>query len=208
MNADRLFATVALLGFVVSSTSCSQNQPENKPPVKILEESQIHKVQPKAELFEIDGIKAPADASSLATYAKELSGKVKTRSLLAGTPVSYTDIIQYGWIACQADWDVTCEGDYGFNAPPGYQVCKMLYTITSQNNSQSVTITPTGWYENDSEHPARFRGYALHLFAGGDHNPLTQKGSNIRIDNVGIRVIDASQNNFARYATGCDMPAH
>lgn len=208
MNAGRLRATVALLGFIASCVSCSQNQPDNKSQPKMLAESQIQKVQPKAELFEMNGIKAPADASLLATYAKELSSKIKTRSLLAGTPVSYTDIIQYAWITCQADWNQSCDGDYAFTAPPGYQVCKMLYTITSQNNSQSVTVTPAGWYENDSEHPARFRTYALHIFAGGDHNPLTQKGSNIRIDNVGIRVIDASQNNFVRYATGCDMPAH
>jgi hypothetical protein len=207
MNACRLFV-VALLGLsVVFWATCSQNPGASTSQTKPLEESQIKKMQPKATLFEINGIKAPGDPSQLPAYIHQLDSKIKRQSVgPKSAGVSYQDIVLYSSIWCQANWDETCQGDYPFNAPPGTQMCKMLYTVASTNNSQGVSTTPSSWYANDSEHPPRFRSYGLHIWAGGSHTFLNQWGSNITITNVGMRVIDASSNNFVRYATGCDMP--
>jgi hypothetical protein len=155
--------------------------------------------------FEINGVKAPSDPSQITDYLEKLKIALYKRSYSAPV-LAYTDIIMYSSIACQADWNVKCQGDYPFTAPPGMQMCKMLYTVTSTNNSSALNYTPSGWFEGDSEHPPRFRTYGLHIEATGSGNPINRYGSNITISNVGIRIIPATFINSDRYYNGCDTP--
>jgi hypothetical protein len=43
----------------------------------------------------------------------------------------YIDYVLYNWIRCDAAWNESCSGAYDLNAPPNWQVCKILYQITS-----------------------------------------------------------------------------
>jgi hypothetical protein len=208
MSAVRLIFIASLTLSIVLLVGCKQQS---------FDESQLKpakdtKVQPTSVLFEINGIKASADPALVAEYMNALKNAFKSgatkQSFLAGSGgPNFFDLTIYSFISCQADWDQTCEGDYVFTSPVGTQMCKLYYTVSS-NNSTSVSQTPSGWYTGDTERPPRFRTYGLHVFAGGDHNFLTRKGSNIYLANVGMRVIPSGANDLERYATGCDMPPH
>jgi hypothetical protein len=172
------------------------------------DQNQAHRteVQAKSGLFEIDGISAPSDATKMGDYLKTLTSKMKTRNFAGGTAVPYSDVVMYSFVSCQANWDQHCSGEYDLTAPPGYQACKPVYVIASTNNSQGFSFTPNNWYSGDTENPPRFRGYHFHIEANGSGTFLNQWGSNITLNNVGVRVIDAKATDFDRYATGCDMP--
>jgi hypothetical protein len=185
---------------VCGATSCSR-QLDQEHAVKRTE------VQAKSALFEIDGISAPQEPAKLGDYFKALTAKIKPKALLAGA-VPYSDVILYSSVSCQANWDQHCSGELDFSAPPGFQACKPVYSVASTNNSQGYSFTPSDWYTNDSEKPPRFRAYHFHIEANGSGSFLNQWGSNITLNNVGIRVIAASANNFDRYSTGCELPSH
>src|SRR5258708_4441446 len=104
MNARRLLAVAIPLVSVMFCAACSQDRTDSKPQAIFLDKSQIKKAEPKVELFEINGIKAPADASQFAAYVKDLNAKVKitSRSTML---VPYQDIILYSSAWCQADWN-------------------------------------------------------------------------------------------------------
>ena len=199
MGTRALLWTVIGLA-VWGATSCAK-QAEHEQPVKRTE------IQAKSELFEINGISAPAEKEKLGDYFKALTSKLKP-SVRSGGVAPYYDVILYKWISCQADWDEHCSGEYDFSAPPGYQACKPAYIIASTNNSQGFSFTPSDWYASDSEKPPRFRAYLFHIEANGSGVFINKWGSNITLNNVGLRVIPANANNFDRYSTGCELPEH
>lgn len=214
---------VSVLLILLCTTSCSKRVNEGQ------QQAQINKIKATFAPFSVNGvsISAPSDPAKVADYVAALSGHIVAMKTLnkkalqlsemskaqrvpatIGTAVPYSDIYMYSWISCQAGWQDYCSGDYDLTAPPGYQVCKGLGTITSSNNSQGYSFAPNNWYTNDTENPPRFRGEHFNIWARGSGTFLNQWGSNITVSNVGLRVIAADANDFDRYATGCDMPQH
>jgi len=178
-------------------------------PSKSTTMSEVVKVQAKSARFEINGLKAPSEPNDkdYETFVNTIKNKAHIHGpLVSSLGTDYIDVITYSYISCEANWNETCQGDFDFTASPRYQMCKMLYTIQSQNNSAYITRAPGGWYEGDTESPPRFRSYHLYVFAGGSHNPVNQWGSNIYLTNVGMRLILSGYTNYDRYVAGCDMP--
>ena len=120
--------------------------------------------------------------------------------------LSSWDYIVYAWVKCDANWDQNCVGDVKIEAPPGWQVCKAVYSETYKKANADYAFTPIDWYTNDSENPWRFRGLNLHIYAFGSHEPWDQWGSGVMLSQVGARLVPADYKNVDRYREGCWIP--
>jgi hypothetical protein len=206
MGMRKITSWIAAGLLICGMTSCRQSEQ----PVQIIN------AQSKSEPFQIDGLSVPSDRAKYKGYMDSLKTKlsqvVKATSevQLAGTgsSIQYFDLIMYSYISCQADWNVFCSGTTPLQAPPGWQVCKLLHGPEQKNGNAYFSVTPADWYNGDSEHPARFNRYDFYTYAHGSGSPFNKTGANINVPNVGLRLIPSSANNYDRYAVGCDMPNH
>jgi hypothetical protein len=152
---------------------------------------------------ELEGKVAPK-ATEFRVGEENPSLKIQATPLAAKTD----DLIHFSELKCDVNWDQWCESDKTIEAPPGYQVCKALYSLHTEMGNTSKSATPTNWYTNDPENPDRFRAIRFYIKAQGSGFVWDKWGSNITLLNVGIRVIRADANNQERYEAGCDMPPH
>mgnify|MGYP001575266988 CR=1 FL=1 len=117
------------------------------------------------------------------------------------------DYLLYEYVQCEVDWRHHCEASYKLEAPAGWQACKRLYTIQGELGNRKFSFTPTDWYTGDSENPDRFRSFTLYMFVQGSTNPIDRWGSNLKLGNVGLKIIPAESTNKDRFDLGCEMPA-
>ncbi len=122
--------------------------------------------------------------------------------------VATQDIILHSYIRCEGRWDDSCEGNHDLKAPANWQACLPLYQVANSDSNSGYSIDATDWYTNDPESPDRFRSFHLNIRGSGSHNPFDKVGFEIKLVNVGLRVIPATATNADRYAAGCMMPAH
>ena len=149
-----------------------------------------------------------SEAIKLTTEDYPSQGISLLNEKLANPASTTVDWIAYNWIKCEADWNQHCEGDHLVEAPSGWQACKSIFTVGHSGRQTSYSVTPVNWYTNDPESPDRFRAYNYHVMARGSHSLIDRWGTNITLNNVGIRVIRADATNYDRYAAGCEMPRH
>lgn len=110
------------------------------------------------------------------------------------------------WTCNAGNWD-TCDGHMTFNSPAGLQICKVTKTESNMSGRDRYSNSaPSGFYQNDSESPDRYRSVELYVHAGGDHSPIGD-GSSITVV-FEVDTIPASADNYTRYFEGCQMPPH
>jgi len=109
---------------------------------------------------------------------------------------------------CEANWDQDCEDSKILNAQPGWQVCKLTYTETTRDGWDAwFTHEATSFYNYDPEPADRYTAVRIAIHAFGTGNPLDQRGSKMRVDNIVLDMIPASAGNNTRYAEGCNVVA-
>lgn len=157
----------------------------------------LKKVEPKADKLLING-KTPAEV--LAAHPK---------AHFESTSVEHYRYVAYSNWVCDADWDQNCEGSVSVDALPGYQVCKVLYRVTTSDGHDAwFNATPAQFYPSDPQSPDRFRSYTFQIHAFGNGNAFDHRGSKEVVEDIGMDLIPADADDFTRYYEGCYMPAH
>jgi hypothetical protein len=128
-----------------------------------------------------------------------------TQPKVAPPPVQYVDYILYNWIKCDAKWNERCNGAYDFNAPAGWQVCKILFSIASAAGEWGYNYTAKNFDQTPAPKPPKFYSYHFTLYSKGSGNIFDQKGGWVQFNNVGLRIIPQSADNNDRVAMGCEM---
>lgn len=118
----------------------------------------------------------------------------------------YEDYILWSSLECDVKWDQSCSASKLLDAPPGWQVCKVLYTVSNNRGKTELKVEPAEYYTNDPEDPDRFRAYTVAMSAKGNGNRFNRRSANLTLTQVGIRIIPAEYTNQDRYRLGCTLP--
>lgn len=109
-------------------------------------------------------------------------------------------------VECRVNWNQHCDGTETIVALPGYQVCASDYRVTAKNERSGYEVKPGDFFPNDIESPARFRSVSYRVWAKGSGSIFDQYGSIIRLEDIGMIMIDSRATNEDRFRAGCWMP--
>lgn len=190
----RIVLAIIALGLTAGAAMA---KPSPKPATVPQSTVPLKQVQPRADKLQVNG-KSPAEMIA-----------AQPKAHFESTSVQHYRYIYYSNWVCEADWDQNCEGSVTVNAPPGYQVCKALYRVTTSDGHDAwFNSTPQEFYPSDPQSPDRFRSYTFQIHAFGNGNVFDHRGSKEVVEDIGMDLIPAGADNFTRYYEGCYMPAH
>lgn len=117
-------------------------------------------------------------------------------------PIAYT----FTDVKCNVKWNEYCDNTWNLQVPPGWQACRLEYSVVSDRGNTKLEVNPAFWFEGDSLNPDRFRGYTIRLRADGNNEFLNRVGARIHLTNLRIIALPARHDNGDRYQASCEMP--
>lgn len=106
------------------------------------------------------------------------------------------DWIAWEYLECGAKWDQYCTLDVSLEAHPAWDACKPLYDRPSAGKGG-----PKWWVSMQDYNKVGFA-----MYVKGSWEPWNQWGSMIRVENVGMRLIERGSTLAQRKAAGCIEP--
>lgn len=111
----------------------------------------------------------------------------------------------YPQISCSVSWDQTCEETIALKAPTGWQVCRLLYTVTLRRGDTQIRIEPDDWI-GSGYGTLGFRTYRMRFRVAGDGQLLDPDGADLILTDVGLDVVSDKLTASEREDRGCDVP--
>ena len=105
---------------------------------------------------------------------------------------------------CDVDWDEHCEGKHTITLPRGWQVCRLIYTISNRRGDTRFIVTPTNWL-TAAYGPTGFRAFNLQLRADGSGAIFDRVGAHIVIENISLDAVHESLSVQERRSRGCEI---
>ena len=113
------------------------------------------------------------------------------------------DWIKYDELGCDVRWNEYCREDYELVAPDGWSVCRPLFTVTHAGRGGPTFRDFVTRLVMTDPPPRRFLGIRFEMRAKGSGERWNRWGSNITVQNIGLRLIRFEATRAERSTLNC-----